>query len=371
MRIIHLFIAVIASAGTVFVGATATAQQGAERVPAEKTAAAVTDPSWKAPRTSWGHPSFEGVWSTDDMRSVLYERPEEMGTRAELTPEEFAARADSNAADLDRSRNRQTFSGRNDVGVRSFGYTSLVVDPPNGRLPPMTEAALARRAVRDEGTYGAGPFNSYHDFTLYDRCITRGILGGALPVSYGNGIRIVQTPTTVAISYEMVHDTRMIRLDGRTQLDENLRQYLGSSRGYWEGETLVVETANLTDQTSFGRNGRGPRHSAAMKMTERFTRIDPDMIEYIVTAEDPEAYTAPFTVRLMYTTQPSYRIYEYSCHEGNTAVSQGLRGERAYERAVAEAKAKGLPPPPHVPSSDSLAPLPSDEDAFFDINAGE
>jgi hypothetical protein len=357
---------------SVLLGFTSASAQQAERlIPAEKTAAAYTDPEWKAPRTSWEHPSFEGVWSTDDMRSVPYERPEAMAARAELTPEEFAARAASNAEDLDRSLNRQTFSGRNDVGVRTFGYTSLVVDPPNGRLPPMTEAALARRAGRDEGTYGPGPFDSPADFTLYDRCITRGILGGALPVAYGNGMRIVQTPTSVAISYEMIHDTRIIRLDGRAHIHDDIRQYLGSSRGHFEGDTLVVETRNLTDQTSFGRNGRGPRHSGEMIMTERFTRIDPGMIEYTITADDPEAYTAPFTVRLMYTTQPNYRLYEYSCHEGNTAVANGLRGERAYERAVAEAQSAGLPPPERVPSGPNLAPLPEEEAAFFDINAGE
>jgi hypothetical protein len=349
--------------------ADVAAQHSERPVPAEKSAAAVVDRAWKAPRTSWGHPSLEGIWSTDDMRSVPYERPEAMGERAELTPTEFAERFASNAADLDRAHNQQTFSGRNDVGIRTFGYTSLVVDPPNGRLPPLTEAGRSRRVI--DGTYGPGPYDSTQDFTLYDRCITRGILGGALPVAYGNGIRIVQTPTSVVISYEMIHDTRFIPLDGRAHLDDDIQQYLGNSRGRWEGDTLVVETRNLTDQTSFGRNGRGPRHSAAMKMTERFTRVDPEMIEYIVTAEDPVAYTAPFTVRFMYTTQPGYTIYEYSCHEGNVAVPQALRGERAYERSVAEAKAKGLPIPERVPSGPDLAPLPEDENAFFDINAGE
>jgi hypothetical protein len=352
-------------------GMVALAQLKAVPIPAEQTAAAVADPTWHGPKTSWGHPSLEGVWSTDDMRSVPYERPAEQGERAELTAEEFAARAQSNATELDRAVNGQSFAGRSDVGMRTFGYSSLVVDPKNGRLPPMTEAGLARRAGRDQGTYGPGPFNSPLDFTLYDRCITRGILGGALPVIYGNGMRIVQTPTTVAISYEMIHDTRLIRLDNRPPLGDDLRQYLGSSRGHFDGDTLVVETVNLTGETSFGRNGNGPRHSAAMKMTERFRRVDPEMIEYTITAEDSAAYTAPFTVRLMYTTQPNYRVYEYSCHEGNTAVAQGLSGERAYERAVAEAAAKGLPPPKHVSSASNLAPLPKEDSAFFDINAGQ
>jgi hypothetical protein len=368
MRITPLRLAIAIACAA---AAVSSAQQSSRDVPAEKAAAIVVDPSWQAPRTAWGHPSFEGVWSTDDMRSVPYERPEEMGTRAELTQEEFAERAKADGAGYDNAVNNQTFTGRNDVGVRTFGYTSLVIDPPNGRLPPMTEAGLARRAGRDQGTYGPGPFDSPEDFTLYDRCITRGIQGGALPVVYGNGMRIVQTPTTVAISYEMIHDTRLIRLDGRPHLDAGMQQYLGSSRGRFEGDTLVVETTNLTAETSFGRNGNGPRHSAAMKLTERFRRVDPEMIEYTFTAEDPEAYTAPYTVRLMYGTQPNYRIYEYSCHEGNTAISQGLSGQRAYERAVADALAKGLPPPKHVPSANNLAPLPTDEDAFFDINAGE
>ena len=347
------------------------AQQDLRSAPAETTAAAAVDPAWKALRTSWGHPSLEGVWSTDDMRSVPRDRPEQFGTRDTLTPEEFAERAARDADQRDNAVNEQTFSARGEVGVRTFGYTSLVIDPPNGRMPAMTEAGLARRAPRDQGTFGPGPFDDFGDFTLYDRCITRGILGSMFPVVYGNGLRIVQTPTTVAISYEMIHDTRLIRLDGRAPLADGIRQYLGSSRGRWEGDTLVVETVNLTDRTSIGPNGNGTRHSDHMKISERFTRVDPEMIAYVATLEDPVTYTAPFTIRMMLTTQPDYWLYEYSCHEGNGAVANSLSGERAYERSVAEAQAKGLPVPERVPSAFNLAPLPEDEDAFFDINAGE
>jgi hypothetical protein len=347
------------------------AQAELRSVPAETTAAAVADSAWQAPRTSWGHPSLEGTWSTDDMRSVPRDRPEEFGTRESLTAEEFAERAGRDEQQRDSVVNEQTFSARGEVGVRTFGYTSLVIDPPNGRMPPMTEAGLARRAPRDQGTFGPGPFDGFDDFTLYDRCITRGILGSKFPVVYGNGLRIVQNPTSVAISYEMIHDTRVIRLDGRPHLDGGIRQYLGSSRGFWEGDTLVVETQNLTDQTSIGPNGNGTRHSAQMKITERFTRVDPEMIEYVARVEDPVTYTAPFTIRMMLTTQPDYRVYEYSCHEGNGAVSHSLSGERAYERSVEEARAKGLPIPERIPSAFNLEPLPEDDDAFFDINAGE
>ena len=351
--------------------APASAQHELRDVPAETLAAAVADASWRVPRTSWGHPSFEGTWSTDDMRSVPRDRPEQFGTRQSLTAEEFAERADRDRGQRNSVVNEQTFSARGEVGVRTFGYTSLVIDPPNGRMPPMTEAGLERRAPRDQGTFGPGPFDDFDDFTLYDRCITRGILGSMFPVIYGNGLRIMQNATTVAISYEMIHDTRMIRLDDRPQPDGNIGQYLGSSRGRWEGDTLVVETVNLTDKTSIGPNGNGTRHSDRMAMTERFTRVDPEMIEYVVTVNDPVTYTSPFTVRMMLTTQPNYRVYEYSCHEGNGAVANSLSGERAYERAVAQAQAQGQPIPERVPSAFNLEPLPEDDDAFFDINAGE
>jgi hypothetical protein len=148
-----------------------------------------------------------------------------------------------------------------------------------------------------------------------------------------------------------------------------MRQYLGDSIGRWEGDTLVVETRNLTDQTSIGPNGNGTRHSTEMVITERFTRVDPEMIEYVATVDDPVTYTAPFTIRLMLTSQPNYRIWEYNCHEGNQAVRNSLSGERTYERDVAEALARGEEPPDRVEFA--LGGLPDDEEAFFDINAGE
>jgi hypothetical protein len=308
------------------------------------------------------------VWSTDDMRSVPLNRPEQFGERQTLSAEEFRQRASRDESGKDAAANRETFL-RNEWGIRTFGYTSLVVDPPNGRIPEMTAAGKARAAARDRGTFGPGPFDDFEDFTLYDRCITRGVLGSTLPVIYGNGMRIVQTPTAVAISYEMIHDTRIIPVDGRPHADGKMRQYLGNARGRWEGDTLVVETRNFTDKTSIGPNGNGTRHSEQMKLTERFTRVDPDMIEYVATVEDPVTYTAPFTVRLMITTQPNYETYEYSCHEGNGAVGNALSGERAYERQVAEAVAKGLPVPPR--SGGNIYGRPEEGAEVFDINAGE
>jgi hypothetical protein len=193
-----------------------------------------------------------------------------------------------------------------------------------------------------------GPFDSVEDFNNYDRCITRGLAGSWLPVVYGNGARIIQTPDSVIIAYEMVHDTRVIPLDGRPHIGGSIQQLMGDSRGRWEGNTLVIETTNFTDRTSIGPNGGGPRHSAAMKMTERITRIDPEMIDYELRVDDPKTYAAPWTLRMTLTQQPGYEIYEYACHEGNGAVKYALSAERVYEKQAAENAAKGLPPPERV-----------------------
>ena len=217
----------LALAGTAFAAAalgqgptppTATPSE-ARAVPAETTAAAVRDSNWKAPRTSWGDPSFEGVWSTDDMRSVPTQRPETFGTRATLTPDEFQQRASRDEGGKDLAANRETFL-RNEWGIRTFGYSSLVVDPPNGRFPEMTAAGKARAANRDRGTFGPGPLDTPEDFSLYERCITRGVAGSILRVIYGNGNRIVQAPGVVAFSYEMLPDTRVFYTDGRPHINQ-------------------------------------------------------------------------------------------------------------------------------------------------------
>ena len=184
-------------------------------------------------------------------------------------------------------------------------------------MPPLTPQAETRRAPRDRGTFGNGPFESTTDFTNYDRCITRGIVGSVLPVVYGNGNRILQTPNEVVISYEMVHDTRVIPLDGRPHIGSKIRQYLGDARGHWEGNTLVVETTNLTDQTSIGANGNGLRHSADMKIVERFTRNAPDELQYEIHIDDPKTYTRPFTMRVPLISPPGFQLLPYDCHEGN------------------------------------------------------
>jgi hypothetical protein len=309
---------------------------------ADSTAAARVQRSWTPPRTAWGHPDLQGIWTTDDMRGIPQSRPPEYGTRAYLTDEEFAER------EAQRERARQTQDRgavgtfRNEEGTRSFSYTSMVIDPPDGRVPPRVPQAEQRRST--PGTFGVGPFNSILDFSLYDRCITRGVVGSFGPAVYGNGARILQTPDAVIISYEMVHDTRVIPLDGRPPLSANIHQYMGDSRGHWEGSTLVVVSSNFTDKTNIA----GARHSERLRLTERFTRVDPEMIDYEIHVDDPLTWERPWTMRMTITQQPNYEIYEYSCHEGNIALRHTLMGERAYEKAAAEAAAKGQPPPERV-----------------------
>jgi hypothetical protein len=346
-------------------GATPSAERS---VPAETEIALTSDSKWKPPRTSWGAPSLEGQWSVDDMRGIPVVRPESFGNRDSLTAEEFLQRARQQQGGDDRARKTETFL-RNEWGTRVFGFASLLVDPPNGRMPELTPAAKAKAAAaKPQGTFSSAVvFNTFEDFTLYDRCITRGIFGSVLPSIYGNGIRIVQGPNQVSISYEMIHDTRVVDLTDRKHLDADIQQYMGNARGHWEGDTLVVESTNFTDKVGVGARGGA---STKLKITERYRRVDPEMIEYRATIEDPETYTAPFTYRVMFTKPPAkdYEVYEYSCHEGNGAVGHALSGERAYERQVAEAKAKGLPIPKR---GGNLYGPPEEGSRIFDINAGE
>ena len=333
------------------------------RIPAEQLAAAYVNPRWTAPKTSWGHPSLEGTYSTDDMRGIPRDRPRELGTQEFLSSEQFIERATTQHTGRNRAANEETFL-RNEWGTRTFGFTSLVVDPPDGRTPPLNDAGRARaEGAAGRGTFGPGPFETFEDFSLYDRCISLGINRGMGAAIYGNGIRIAQSPRAVTITYEMIHETRLIPLDGRAHHD--VEQFTGNGRGHWDGDTLVIETRGFTDRTSVG----GGPHSRNLQTTERIRRIDPDMIEYRITVEDPDTYTAPFTVRTMWTTQPNYYVYEYSCHEGNSAVAGGLSGERAYERDVAEAIAAGRPVPAR--SGGEIYRAPSEDAEVFNINLGE
>jgi hypothetical protein len=310
---------------------------------AEASAAAHVNPQWAVPKLPWGAPDLEGIWTSDDMRGVPTARPKEFGASRYLTDAQFAERLQerAEARKLDDAR---TGTFRNEEGSRNFGYTSLLIEPADGRFPALTAEARTRPAPR--GTSGVGPFNTVDDFSLWDRCITRGVPSSWLPVVYGNGTRIMQTPDTVIIAHEMVHEARVIPLDGRPHVHSGLKQLMGDSRGHWEGNTLVIETTNYTDRIAAA--GGGVRYSDALKTTERITRIDPQMVEFEIRVEDPKTYVAPWTLRMTLTSQPGYEIYEYGCHEGNRSVANSLSGEREYERQAAENARKGLPPPERV-----------------------
>jgi hypothetical protein len=340
-------------------------------VPAEQTAAARVDPDWRVPRFSWGAPNLEGTFTSRDMSGIPMVRDERFGTREHLTAAELQERIaapDSLAAlaGNQSNENRLQLSALDsaETGTRTFGYTSYIVDPEDGKMPALTTEGQRRQETNRRSMNG--PFSTTENFSYYDRCISRGITGSIGPSLYGDAMHIVQSPTEIAIRYEMLHDTRIIPLDDRPAVDSGVRQYMGSSTGRWEGDTLVVETTNFTDKLAVGRMA----HSEDLKMTERFTRIDPDMIDYVVTVDDPRTFEQPWTYRLTLTTQPGYEVLEYSCHEGNFFVANALRAEKVYQERVREAKANGEPTPERPGRGGGSIFAPPAASEAVDINAG-
>ncbi len=307
--------------------------------------------NWAAPKTPWGEPDLQGVWSSDDATFPVSRPANQSGLY--LDDQQWAARQKQIQQGV-ASGESAVGAFRGDFARRAFRQTSYIVDPPDGRQPQPTEVARKRAAPRDRGTFGDGPFHDFDAFTNYDRCITRGIWGSIARVIYGNGNRIVQAPGLVAISYEMIHDTRVIYTDGRSHLGNGIRQYLGDSRGWWEGDTLVIETTNLTDRTSIGANGNGLRHSDQMAMVERIRRVADDIVQYQLTVIDPVTYPQPFTMSIPLTPLDGGVILPYECHEGNGAVRNALAGERAEERALADDLSRGIIRPRRGPQEDGL-----------------
>jgi hypothetical protein len=284
-------------------------------------------------RTSWGEPDLQGIWSYATITPL--ERPADQAGKDELSRAEIEAlneeartsadRRDGTAdADLARAYNAFWY----DRG-KSIGRTSLIIDPADGRLPPLTPEGQRRRAAL-AAQQNAHPFDSWEDRPLQERCITyHGV--PPLPSGYNNTYQIFQTPGYVAIVDENIHDVRGIPLDGRPHVGKNIRHWNGDSRGHWEGDTLVVETTNYSPRTTF----RFPAAPESMKAVERFTRVAPDRIDYRFTINDPTTYTRPWTVAIPMVSLPDYVIYEYACHEGNYAIEHALSGARALERAAA------------------------------------
>src|SRR4030095_12668563 len=264
-----------------------------------------------------------------------------MATNLHRSDEAFAARVKQGEQGVKRGET-DIGSFRNDFARRAFRQPSLIVDPPDGSMPAVTKEAEKRRATRDRGTFGDGPFDTTEDFTLYDRCITRGIVGSVLRVVYGNGNRIVQAPGMVAFGYEMIHDTRIIYTDGRPHINQGIRQYLGDSRGHWEGDELVVVTTNLTDKTSIGGNGNGLRHSDKMVITERFRRVAAEILQYQFTVDDPVTYSRPFTMSIPLTPLEGGVLLPSDCHEATHAIPNALSAERAEDKAIEEDRRNGI-----------------------------
>ena len=312
-----------------------TVEMRAQSTPAAK---------YVAPRTAWGDPDLQGVWPSSEMIGVPLQRDPKLGTRAFLTDEEFAQRqkqasqqeaADSEEFVAERRGGGDGTGPPNHWGERGTPQrqASLIVDPPNGRMPPMTPDGERRAADRARrSSTGAGPFNGPEDLDYYDRCISRGVLGGIAPVVYNNGTQIVQSPGYVAIRYEMIHETRIIPLDGRPMPPSTFKGYMGYSRGHFEGNTLVVRTTNLNGKTGMQGNGSMLINSEALVLTERFPPISRDALQYEVTIDDPMTWTAPWKVSFPLKRESDYGFYEYACHEGNYSMRNTLSGSRADEK---------------------------------------
>ena len=283
------------------------------------------------PRTPWGDPDLQGTWPGGPVFSVPFERAPELGNRASLSPEEAAkrnAQIDAQIAGVSGVANFWPELGH------APAITSLIVEPENGRLPPLTPDG-ARRAqewrVRADPNY---PAPSAADLRPYDRCISRGVLGSAFPNQYGSGMQIHQSPGFVVIRHEMVHEARVIALDGRAHVSPAIQSYMGDSRGRWEGDTLVVETTNFNGRTgSYARNGDGNPTSTALKLIEKFRLRDAGTLLYEVLIDDPQTFFQPWKVAFPIARDESYVLYEYACHEGNYAIGNILRAARAAERS--------------------------------------
>ena len=290
---------------------------------APRPAVAQAPRPYEVPRTPWGDPDFQGIYTTDDARGIPLQRPEQFGERRLLTDQEFAQR---------QQRDDETLAAKERTSAASAGRNPL--------LP-----------------------RTWEDRSLMERCISRGALG-ILPTIYGNGLQIVQAPGTVVLNYEMIHEARVIAIGAAPATAGGLRQpgpavqtYLGLSRGRWEGTTLVVETTNLNGVVPIG----GTRHTSGLRLTERLTRVSADTIDYQATVDDPATWVRPWTVQLPMSTQPGYRVFPFECHEGNNALRNMLSAARAEERVIEEFVKKGLPPPPLARPGDNqiLPPDPS------------
>ena len=299
---------------------------------------------YSAPRTPWGDPDLQGAYTNSNESQTPMERPESLvgKTLADITPEELARiNEERNQQRIEADKQRwelrsplHWFENHEFQNSRAW----LVVDPPDGRIPAQTAEARQRAAARAAARKGRGEADSYEDRSLYDRCISRGLPGSMMPAIYGNAYEIVQGPGYVAITYEMVNETRVIPLDPvsrngsapvlqRPHVAGAIRMYMGDARGHFDGDTLVVETTNFTDKVPY----RGS--SQDLRLVERFTPRSPSIVEWSVTFDDPATWVRPWTFA-MNLTKTTERPFEYACHEGNYAMRNILSIARAEEEAA-------------------------------------
>ena len=295
--------------------------------------------AYRAPRTAWGQPDIHGDYTNKDEANTPLERPQQLAGK---DPSTFT---EADLAQLAKERAAQAQQIAGGIGGAETGagpthwYDHLgakgsrpwfIIDPPDGRLPPMTPQAQrheAAVALLNNARNGEGRADSPDDRSMYDRCITRGLPGSMMPAIYGNAYQIVQAPDAIAIRYEMIHETRIIPLDGRPHVGAGVRELMGDARGHFEGDTLVVETTNFTGRTHFGYNDR--YNSEKLRLVERFTPIGSGRLNWEVTVNDPEVWTRPWTFAMTLTRDDSQPVFEYACHEGNYGLMHILHGARA------------------------------------------
>src|ERR1043166_1730993 len=304
--------------------------------------AAQQTPAKYAPaKTAWGDPDLSGTYTDKDENGIPMEKPAQFEGKS-LQDVDAPALPDSVRERAQRAASGAAAIGGTDTGAGPTHWYEhydaknsrawLVQDPPDGRIPAQIPAVQQRNAARAAARGGRGPADSYKDRSLYDRCITRGIVGSMLPVIYGNSFQFVQGPGYVAIRYEMIHETRVIPLATRPRISPKLHMLMGDPRGRFEGNTLVVETTNLTDRTALGVNGGGGGHSERLTLTERFTPVARYKMEWKVPVDDPDTWVKPWTFALTLTKDAGQPVFEYACHEGNYAIRNILSAARAEER---------------------------------------
>ena len=295
---------------------------------ASLTSSAQSTRTWAPALTPWGDPDLTGRWPVTHLNGTPVQRPAEFGERRLLTDQEFAKRQGDIAA------NRIRLAGAWAEVGEANRLTSLVVDPANGRLPPLTDEGR-KRAATMTSSWSDMLFSSVSDFNALDRCMTRGMPASMFPFMYNSGIEILQAPGYVVIRFELIHETRLIPLDGRARPAAAIRFWLGEPRGRWEGRTLVVETTNFNGRTPMlivGPGGGGIPTSEALRVIERFTRVDENTIDYEMTVEDPVVLTRSWKAAFPLKRDPDYYLFEYACHEGNQAIGNALRNSRHLER---------------------------------------